>query len=158
MATKQKLMKYTDEQDAALNALTEAAGKTYADLVRGLLAAEAERRGIVWPDNMPTREETIKKAYSNRWPKEPRTTLTRRNSIYAGMTFTQGDTYELKDCEKMSVREFAEEYADMRRQCRDCAVFVYAYVDGQRVRNWREIIDLANIDAMESVDLEYFKD
>jgi hypothetical protein len=58
------------QQDAALTKLTQATGETYADLVRRLVAAEAAKHGIVWPDNMLTREETIKKAYANRWPKD----------------------------------------------------------------------------------------
>jgi hypothetical protein len=70
MATKQKLMKYTDEQDAAVTQITDATDETYAELVRRLLAQEAARLGIEWPDNMLTREETIKKAYTNRWPKD----------------------------------------------------------------------------------------
>ena len=69
MATKQKAMLYTSEQIRALDLLAEATGETYSDLVRRLVAAEAEMKGIDWPNNMLTRTEAIKKAYELRWPK-----------------------------------------------------------------------------------------
>ena len=69
MATKQKAMLYTPEQIRALDLLAEATGETYSDLVRRLVAAEAEMKGIDWPNNMLTRGEAIKKAYELRWPK-----------------------------------------------------------------------------------------
>ncbi len=70
MTTKMKPIKVTEEQDVAIEPLVKASGdKSFSDLVRRLLAQEAARLGVEWPDNMPTRDETIKKAYSNRWPK-----------------------------------------------------------------------------------------
>ena len=69
MAAKQKAMLYTPEQVQALGLLAAATGETYSDLVRRLVAAEAEMKGIDWPDNMLSRAEAIKKAYELRWPK-----------------------------------------------------------------------------------------
>lgn len=65
---KQKLMLYTDTQIVALEKIMTAKGESYSDLVRRLLSAEASRLGIEWPDNMPTRDETIRAAQKNRWP------------------------------------------------------------------------------------------
>ena len=70
MATKQKAMLYTPEQVQALGLLAAATGETYSDLVRRLVAAEATRLNIDWPDNMLSRAEAIKKAYELRWPKD----------------------------------------------------------------------------------------
>jgi hypothetical protein len=67
---KQKLMLYTDTQIIALEKIMQAKGETYAELVRGLLAAEAARLGMDWPDDMPTREETMRDAQKKRWPKD----------------------------------------------------------------------------------------
>jgi len=69
MAAKQKAMLYTPEQIRALDLLAEATGETYSDLVRRLVAVEAARLNIDWPDNMLSRAEAIKKAYELRWPK-----------------------------------------------------------------------------------------
>lgn len=68
--TKQRIVKVTNEQDEAVTSLTESTGETYADLVRRLLAAEAEKHGIAFPMNMPASNDNIRKAYESRWPKE----------------------------------------------------------------------------------------
>lgn len=67
----QKLMLYTDEQIVVIEKITKATRETYSDLVRRLLAAEASRLDIEWPDNMPTRDDTIREAQKKRWPKRP---------------------------------------------------------------------------------------
>jgi hypothetical protein len=64
---KQKLMLYTDAQMIALDQIMRAKGDTYAELVRGLLADEAVRLGLVWPDDMPTKQETMRNAQKKRW-------------------------------------------------------------------------------------------
>lgn len=69
--TKMKPIKITEEQDAAIDPLVKATGdKSFSDLVRRLLAQEAERVGAEWPDNMPSKEETMRRAQSKRWPKD----------------------------------------------------------------------------------------
>jgi hypothetical protein len=68
--TKQKLMLYTDTQVIALEKIMQAKDETYAELVRRLLAREAESLSIEWPDDMPTREETMRQAQKKRWPKD----------------------------------------------------------------------------------------
>ena len=69
--TKKILITITDEQSEITGPLVKATGdKSLSELVRRLLAVEAARVAIAWPDNMATRDETIKKAYSNRWPKD----------------------------------------------------------------------------------------
>lgn len=70
MTTIQKKMLYTPQQNEALEALTQATGETYADLVRRLVKDEAIRLGVAWPDNMARVEDTIRKAQSQRWPKD----------------------------------------------------------------------------------------
>jgi hypothetical protein len=70
MPTKQKLMLFTDTQIAALEKIMAAKGETYAELVRRLLANEAASLSIEWPDDMPTREETMREAQKKRWPKD----------------------------------------------------------------------------------------
>lgn len=70
MTTIQKKMLYTPQQNEALEALTQATGETYADLVRRLVKDEAIRLGVAWPDNMARVEDTIRKAQSKRWPKD----------------------------------------------------------------------------------------
>lgn len=67
---KQKLMLYTDTQLAALEEIMAAKGESYAELVRRLLANEAASLGIEWPDDMPTRDETIRDAQKKRWKKD----------------------------------------------------------------------------------------
>lgn len=69
--TKKILITITDEQSETTGPLVQATGdKSLSDLVRRLLAEEAARVAIEWPDNMLSREETIKKAYAKRWPKD----------------------------------------------------------------------------------------
>lgn len=70
MSTKQKLMLYTDAQIAALEKIMAAKGETYAELVRRLLSIEAASLGIEWPDDMPSREETMRAAQKKRWAKD----------------------------------------------------------------------------------------
>jgi hypothetical protein len=68
--TKQKLMLYTDRQVIALEKIMQAKGETYAELVRRLLAQEAASLAIEWPNDMPTRDETIRDAQKKRWKKD----------------------------------------------------------------------------------------
>lgn len=71
MPTKMKPIKITEEQDQAIPNLIEAAGdKSFSDLVRRLLAQEAERLSVTWPDNMPTPDQNIRKAIPKRWPRD----------------------------------------------------------------------------------------
>lgn len=68
--SKKILITITDEQSEATGPLVEATGeKSLSHLVRRLLAEEAARVDVEWPDNMLTPEQTIKKAYQARWPK-----------------------------------------------------------------------------------------
>jgi hypothetical protein len=48
----------------------QAKGETYAELVRRLLAQEAASLAIEWPNDMPTRDETIRDAQKKRWKKD----------------------------------------------------------------------------------------
>jgi len=64
-----KEMKYTDEQGAALDALEKSTGETYAEMVRRLVGDEAAKHGIVFPQNMATKQETIVKARAAKKPK-----------------------------------------------------------------------------------------
>lgn len=71
MSTKTKLFKITEEQDEALSNLLEASkDKSLSDLVRRLLKEEAERLSVNWPDNMSSKEETMRRAQSQRWTKD----------------------------------------------------------------------------------------
>lgn len=71
MPTKMKPIKITEEQDAAIPVLVEATGdKSFSDLVRRLLAQEAARLGVEWPDNMTSKEDTMRRAQAKRWPKD----------------------------------------------------------------------------------------
>jgi predicted CopG family antitoxin len=71
MPTKMKPIKITEEQDAAIEPLVKSAGdKSFSDLVRRLLAQEAARLGVEWPDNMPTPDQNIRKAMDKRWTKD----------------------------------------------------------------------------------------
>lgn len=61
-AVKTRLMKYTPEQDTAIDALLAATGETYADMVRRLIEGEAAKHHITFPQNMPTKQQTMAKA------------------------------------------------------------------------------------------------
>lgn len=65
-----KEMKYTDEQGKALDLLAKKTNETYAEMVRRLIADEAARLGIDFPQNMLSKQETIKIALEKRWPKD----------------------------------------------------------------------------------------
>lgn len=66
-----KEMLFTPAQNNALSNIQTLTGdKSYADLVRRLLAQEAERVGVSWPDDMPTKKDNAKKGVSKRWPKQ----------------------------------------------------------------------------------------
>lgn len=67
-----KEMLFTPEQNNALvNLMTITGDKSYADLVRRLIAQEAAAQDIEWPDNMPA-AKTLKEARAKRWPKDER--------------------------------------------------------------------------------------
>jgi hypothetical protein len=68
--TVQKIVKLTDAQAIALETLLSKTGETFAEFVRRNAEQEAAQHNIIFPQDMLTREETIKKAYSNRWPKD----------------------------------------------------------------------------------------
>lgn len=64
----QKLIKFTDTQDAALTAILAATGETLADCVRRLLQTEAAQHGIEFPQDMPPARD-LSKVRSKRWKK-----------------------------------------------------------------------------------------
>lgn len=66
-----KEMLYTPEQNNALaNLMTVTDDRSYADLIRRLIADEAARLGLEWPDNMPTKKDNARKGISKRWPQK----------------------------------------------------------------------------------------
>lgn len=68
-----KEMLYTPEQWETSETIRQSTNDaTHAELIRRLLALEAERLGIAWPDNMPTKKENSRKAVAARTRKPSR--------------------------------------------------------------------------------------
>ena len=64
------VLRFKAEKSASIQSVMQQTGESFEALIERLLATEAARHGIDFPMNMPTIDQTIRKAQSTRWPKD----------------------------------------------------------------------------------------
>ena len=102
---KSKQMVFTQAQLAAVNALAAATGETYADMIRRLLIEESKSRGIIFPDDMRSKVQTMAQAQAARWPKRP--------EPWTMVVFVQGETEGSGERRREMTIEAADEIASV---------------------------------------------